>query len=560
MSIQLGLWQDSYTPPAGPVVLVIMDGVGLAAPSDGNAVSQAQIPTLRRLWREHASLQLAAHGTAVGLPTDKDMGNSEVGHTIMGAGRVLPQGASLVQRAIADGSLFSGETWQRIMARCIGPGAGTLHLIGLLSDGNVHSHIDHLFALLRAADAAGVARLRVHPLLDGRDVEPHSALRYLDQLEGLLAELSAKTDRDYCIASGGGRMRTTMDRYWEHPEMVEAGWKAHVLGQGQPFASAAEAVAAAYAAPVSSDQDIPPFVVVDGAGAPVGTIEDGDAVLLFNFRGDRAIELSTAFEADSFDWFDRVRRPDVLFVGMLQYDGDLLLPKECLLVPPPIDNTLIELLSAAGVPSFHVAESSKFGHVTYYLFGMRAKPFPRARVQQVDSLGLDPEQHPEMQAAAVADAVITAVGSGDSRLIVVNLANGDMVGHTGNLRAAVRAVEAVDAAVARIHEATVSANGVMVLTADHGNAEEMLQWSAKTSAFKRDANGKLIAKTSHTLNLVPFVISDGRNPPGYALRRDLARPGLSNIAATLLNLLGYAAPTAYEPSLIRPAPDQAVAG
>jgi 2,3-bisphosphoglycerate-independent phosphoglycerate mutase len=554
MSKQLVAWGASYTPPPGPVVLVIMDGIGLAPPNDGNAVSRARIPTLRRLWREHASLQLAAHGTAVGLPTDKDMGNSEVGHTIMGAGRVLPQGALLVQRAIGDGSLFAGETWRQVLAQCVGAEAGTLHLIGLLSDGNVHSHIDHLFALIRAADAAGVAQLRVHPLLDGRDVEPHSALRYISKLETLLTEVSAKPKRHYCIASGGGRMRTTMDRYWERPEVVEAGWHAHVLGEGSPVTSARQAVERAYAHGVPSDQEIPPFVVVDGDGEPVGRIENGDAVVLFNFRGDRAIELSSAFENDDFDFFDRRRRPDVLFVGMLQYDGDLMLPKHCLLVPPPIGDTLIELLSNAGVPSFHVAESSKFGHVTYYLFGMRSTPFSRATVREVDSRGLDPATHPEMQAAAVADAVIAATRSGDYRLVVVNLANGDMVGHTGNLDAAVRAVEAVDAAVARICSAVNEARGVLVLTADHGNAEEMLQWSAKTSTFKRGADGRLVAKTSHSLNLVPFVISDGRQPPGYALRRDLARPALGNIASTLLNLLGYAAPAAYEPSLIRMVP------
>jgi 2,3-bisphosphoglycerate-independent phosphoglycerate mutase len=538
------------------VVLVIMDGIGLAPPNDGNAVSLADIPTLRRMWRKNASLQLAAHGTAVGLPTDKDMGNSEVGHTIMGAGRVLPQGASLVQKAIADGSLFSGETWQQLMAQCTGADAGTLHLIGLLSDGNVHSHIDHLFALLRQADAAGVARVRVHPLLDGRDVEPHSAPRYLDRLETLLAELSAKPDRDYRVASGGGRMRTTMDRYWERPDVVQAGWRAHVLGEGQPVPSAREAVERAYADGVPSDQDIPPFVVVDDAGRPVGTIEDGDAVLLFNFRGDRAIELSAAFEHDDFDFFERDRRPDVLFVGMLQYDGDLKLPQHCLLTPPAIGNTFVELLSAAGVPSFHVAESSKFGHVTYYLFGMRSRPFSHATVKEVSSGGLDPAEHPEMKAAEVADAVVEAIRSGAYRLVVVNFANGDMVGHTGRLEAAVKAVEAVDAGVARIAEAVENAHGVLLVTADHGNAEEMLQWSSKTCAFKRDADGRLIAKTSHTLNLVPFVIADGRHPPGYALRRDLARPGLGNIASTVLNLLGYAAPADYEPSLIRPGPEQ----
>jgi 2,3-bisphosphoglycerate-independent phosphoglycerate mutase len=294
-------------------------------------------------------------------------------------------------------------------------------------------------------------------------------------------------------------------------------------------AAPSEAVQTAYDEGVESDQDIPAFVVVDDAGKPVGTIEDGDAVLLFNFRGDRAIELSSAFEYDDFDFFDRGRRPDVLFVGMLQYDGDLQLPKHCLLVPPPIGGTLIELLSEAGVPSFHVAESSKFGHVTYYLFGMRSQPFAMATVHEVDSKGLEPGEHPEMQAPAVADAVIEAIRSGDYRLIVVNFANGDMVGHTGKLDAAVEAVEAVDAAVARICEAVTSADGVLVITADHGNAEEMLQWSAKTSDFKRDADGKLIAKTSHTLNLVPFVIRDGPASPGLCAA---PRPAAARGSAT----------------------------
>jgi 2,3-bisphosphoglycerate-independent phosphoglycerate mutase len=203
-----------------------------------------------------------------------------------------------------------------------------------------------------------------------------------------------------------------------------------------------------------------------------------------------------------------------------------------------------------------VAESSKFGHVTYYLFGMRSRPFSHATVKEVSSGGLDPAEHPEMKAAEVADAVVEAIRSGAYRLVVVNFANGDMVGHTGRLEAAVKAVEAVDAGVARIAEAVENAHGVLLVTADHGNAEEMLQWSSKTCAFKRDADGRLIAKTSHTLNLVPFVIADGRHPPGYALRRDLARPGLGNIASTVLNLLGYAAPADYEPSLIRPGPEQ----
>jgi 2,3-bisphosphoglycerate-independent phosphoglycerate mutase len=375
MPEQLGPWHESYTPPTGPVVFVIMDGVGLAPPNDGNAVSRADIPTCagsgvstprcssRRTARPSACPRTRTWATPRwGTPSWAPAGCCRRG----------PRWCRRRSRTARCSRARPGGPW---WTRCTGEGAGTLHLIGLLSDGNVHSHIDHLLALLHRADADGVARVRVHPLLDGRDVEPFSAPRYLDQLEAVLAELSAKPDRDYRIASGGGRMRTTMDRYWERPEVVQAGWKAHVLGQGRPVASAGEAVQTAYDEGVESDQDIPAFVVVDDAGKPVGTIEDGDAVLLFNFRGDRAIELSSAFEYDDFDFFDRGRRPDVLFVGMLQYDGDLQLPKHCLLVPPPDRRYPHRAVERRGRASFHVAESSKFGHVTYYLFGMRSQPF-----------------------------------------------------------------------------------------------------------------------------------------------------------------------------------------
>lgn len=550
MTAPLKPWHAGYRPPKGPVVLTILDGIGLAPPGPGNAVSQADAPVLKGLYRDCPSLRLAAHGTAVGLPTDADMGNSEVGHSIMGAGRVLPQGASMVEQALKSGALLNSEHWRAVVARCTGEAAGTLHFIGLLSDGNVHSHINHLLALLDDAHAEGVARVRVHVLLDGRDVEPHSAPVYLARLEEKLESINAAGGRDYRIASGGGRMRTTMDRYWERIHVVEAGWRAHVLGEGRPVASAMEAVEAAYAAGVPSDQEIDPFVVVEN-GKPVGAMADGDAVVLFNFRGDRAIEISCAFDWDDFDAFDRVRRPDVLFVGMLQYDGDLGVPRRCLITPPPVEDTWPELLSNAGVHSFHVAESSKYGHVTYYLFGMRTKPFANNHVCEVDSGGLDPAEHPEMKAKEVGDKVVEAVRSGEYRLVVVNFANGDMVGHTGSLSAAVKAVEAVDVQLGRILEVVRETDGVLIVTADHGNAEEMYHGVDGPGEFKCNTDGSYMIKTSHTLNPVPFILYDPRPDPGYALRKDMPRPGLANIGHTVLNLLGYAGPSFYAESLLR---------
>ncbi len=551
MADPLDPWHPAYQPPQGPVVLTIMDGIGLGPPNEGNAVAHAHKPVVKGLFTTQPTLRLTAHGTAVGLPTDKDMGNSEVGHTIMGAGRILPQGASLVQQAIESAELFNSETWRSVLTRCADENGGTLHFIGLLSDGNVHSHIDHLLALIEDADRNHVEHVRVHALLDGRDVEPRSAMTYVDRLEAALAQINQSEKRDYRIASGGGRMQTTMDRYWERVHVVEAGWRAHVLGEGRAVNNARSAIEDAYAKGVASDQDIEAFVVADEAGHPVGTIEDGDAVVLFNFRGDRAIELSLAFDSDAFSAFDRVRRPDVLFVGMLQYDGDLEVPKQCLLVPPRVSQTWCESLSDAGIDSFHIAESSKYGHVTYYLFGMRQAPYAHTHCLEVSSGGLEPAEHPQMKAKEVADEVIKAIASGTYRLIVVNFANGDMVGHTGNFQAAVRAVETVDAQIGRILEAVESAKGILLVTADHGNAEEMYHWSGKHGEFKRNSDGSYVAKTSHTLNLVPFIIRDTRADSGYGLRRDLPRPGLANIGATVLNLLGYAAPDFYAPSLVR---------
>ena len=334
-----------------PIVLVIMDGVGKGDGGAGDAVKVANTPTLDKLLETCPHTWLKAHGTAVGLPSDEDMGNSEVGHNALGCGQVYSQGAKLVGESIENGVLFQSETWKDLVANALGGKA--MHFLGLLSDGNVHSNISHLIALLRQAHAEGVKKAYCHILLDGRDVPATSALEYVDALEQVLAELNTE-GCDYAIASGGGRMQITMDRYEANWAMVEQGWRTHVQGQGRMFASAREAIETYRAETGCIDQDLPAFVVARG-GAPVAKIENGDSVILFNFRGDRAQEISLAFDRKDFDKFDRGDYTGVHFAGMLQYDGDLNIPEHYLVQPPVITNTLTEVLCAHGVREYAVS-------------------------------------------------------------------------------------------------------------------------------------------------------------------------------------------------------------
>ncbi|MEE8408587.1 MAG: 2,3-bisphosphoglycerate-independent phosphoglycerate mutase, partial [Myxococcota bacterium] len=455
----------------GPVVIAIMDGVGIGKRDDGDAVAKACTPNLDRYANEALTTRLAAHGRAVGMPTDEDMGNSEVGHNALGAGRVFEQGAKRVGAAIDSGRLFSGATWRELVARCVRNDTA-LHFIGVLSDGNVHAHIDHLLALIAGADAEGVRQVYIHPLLDGRDVPKTSAHIYLEQLEAALGPIDGKADRRYRIASGGGRMKTTMDRYEADWSIVERGWKTHVLGDTRPFTSALEALQTLRGeTPGISDQDLGSFVIVED-GEPVGPIRDGDSVIAFHFRGDRMLELTRAFEDDNFDKFDRVRRPDVLFAGMMEYDGDTKRPKKFLVEPPEITCTLGELLCDAGVGQLACSETQKFGHVTYFWNGNRSGAFDDALENYIEIPSYKPpfDGRPEMRAPEIADTVAKELASGTFGLARLNFANGDMVGHTGNMEATVAAVEAVDAELLRLERAVVGAGGALIITADHGNA------------------------------------------------------------------------------------------
>lgn len=529
---------DNFKKIEGPLVAVILDGMGFGKDDGSDGVKEAYTPTLDALFREKLSIRLKAHGTAVGLPSDDDMGNSEVGHNALGSGRIFAQGAKLVSEAIASGTIFAGKSWKTVEQKC--HAGGTLHLIGLISDGNVHSHIDHLYALLKHGAASAINRIRIHGLLDGRDVRPKSALDYFEPLETFCAELRA-SGCDCRIASGGGRMVTTMDRYEADWSIVKRGWQAHVLGDGRPFGSSSEAISEMYREnPTNTDQYMEPFVVVE-ENTPVGRVMDGDCVVFFNFRGDRAIEISRAFEADDFPYFDRQRRPDVFYAGMMEYDGDAKIPANYLVEPPAIDHTLGEYLCATGVTSYAISETQKFGHVTYFWNGNKTGYIDKSLETYVeiksDKIAFD--RKPWMKAVEIADKVVEAIDSGAYQFIRLNFANGDMVGHTG-VEAAVRiAVETVDMCLSQILAAAARAGGICLITADHGNADCM--WTEK--------DGVRTPMVAHTLNPVPLIIKDFDGSNTFSMV-SLKQAGLANVAATLCNLLGYQAPPDYEPSLV----------
>jgi len=532
----------------GPVVVIVMDGIGISDKTEGNAVYHGYTPFLDRLLSEYPNTLLKAHGTAVGLPSDDDMGNSEVGHNAIGSGQVYSQGAKLVNEAIESGKMYEGNTW-RELADNVKKYGSTMHFIGLFSDGNVHSHIDHLKAMLLQAKKEGIGKARVHILLDGRDVGETSALEYVDPFEEFLRSIG--TDGfDVKIASGGGRMKVTMDRYEANWGMVETGWKTHVLGEGRQFSSAREAIETYRREHQVIDQDLPPFVIAEN-GRPAGTISDHDSVIFYNFRGDRAIEISRAFEEKDFTKFDRKRFPDVVYAGMLEYDGDLHIPHRYLVAPPEIKNTMGENLSRTGIPQLAISETQKYGHVTYFWTGNRSGKFDDKLETYIEipSDIVPFEERPWMKAAEITDRMIDELRTGKYRFARVNYANGDMVGHTGNFLAARIAVETVDLCLKRLLPVIDELEGMAVITADHGNADEMFELD-KTGKPKKNENGGFKAKTSHTLNKVPLILYDNLNKGAYSLKK--GEYGLANIAATAVNLLGFEAPFEWEESMIEP--------
>ena len=544
------LKKSAFEGVKGPVLTIVMDGVGIAPAIESNAVAAAYTPTLDMLMEKYPTVKLKAHGTAVGLPSDDDMGNSEVGHNALGAGQVFAQGAKLVSQSIESGKMFANNTWKELIANVLNNNS-TLHFLGLFSDGNVHSHIDHLKAMIVQAKAEGVKKVRIHILIDGRDVGETSALEYIDPFEAFIADLRSDS-YDVKIASGGGRMKITMDRYEANWAMVDLGWQTHVLGEGRQFASAAEAVKAYREEFKVIDQDLPPFVIAED-GKPVGTVEDGDSVIFFNFRGDRSIEISKAFDAPAgeFDKFDRKRVPSVVYAGMLEYDGDLHIPHKYLVSPPEITNTMSEYLAGSGVNQLAISETQKYGHVTYFWNGNKSGKFSEELETYIEipSDVVPFEQRPWMKCAEITDKLIECLESGKYKYLRVNFPNGDMVGHTGSLLATRCSMEALDLQLARLLAVIDKLEGVAILTADHGNADEMCEVDKKGN-LKLDKNGKPKAKTSHTLNPVPCIFYDNFYSDKYTVKADDGQFGLSNVAATMVNLMGYEAPEMWDESII----------
>ncbi|MBW2557262.1 MAG: 2,3-bisphosphoglycerate-independent phosphoglycerate mutase [Deltaproteobacteria bacterium] len=553
---------SNYEGIKGPLLLIILDGMGLyRGEKDGYPGNAIDIAAPRNLYRlikdEKITTRLKAHGTAVGMPSDRDQGNSEVGHNAMGAGRIFAQGAKLVEDAIESGSIFEGKTWKKIISRSLAAKT-PVHFIGLISDGNVHSNIAHLISLIGQCDREGVEEVYVHGLLDGRDVPPLSALRYFGELEDYLWSLRAHAvetgeKRLYLIASGGGRMVTTMDRYEADWAIVERGYNAHVLGIGPKFPDSLTAIRKLRSKEIVDDQYLSHWVIhaPDNPDKPLAQIRDGDGVILFNFRGDRAIEISRALVEDDFKGFRRDRRPDVSYAGILEYDADTKMPPEYLVAPPAIDRTLSEYLAENGVSQYAISETQKFGHVTYFWNGNNSSMFNKKieKWVKIESDRVPFDRAPEMKADEIASQTISAMQSGMYRFLRLNFPNGDMVGHTGSLPAAVKAVGAVDRAVGRLIEAMDRLGGTVIITADHGNCEQMTAVDEKTGRPVMGAGGEYKPQTSHSLNPVPFIIH-GPDTGRYELAR-IPDPGLGNIASTILLLLGYQRPDDYLEPIIR---------
>ena len=538
-------------PTKKPVLVCILDGWGENPIEDEhNAVHVAKTPTMDSLKARGSAYYrtVQAHGTAVGLPTDADMGNSEVGHNALGAGKVIAQGASLVDIALESKNMFSDAGWQYIKPAFAN---NTLHIIGLLSDGGVHSRTDQIFGMMRGAIADGCKKLRLHVLTDGRDVADGTCHEYMEKLIAELYSYAAQ-GCDAKVASGGGRMAVTMDRYEADWAMVERGWKAHVLGEAPNKFKCPKEALKELKKDGATDQYIAPFVIVDDDDKAVGTIQDDDAVVIANFRADRVVEISKAFEYADFDAFERVRFPKTKFVGLMQYDGDLKLPANYLVPPPLIERTSGEWLAKNGLKTFACSETQKFGHVTFFWNGNRSGYFNEdlETYVEIPSDNVPFNQAPLMKAREITAAGKEALLSGKYDVVRVNYANPDMVGHTGDMGATVAACEECDACVKELLDLVEELGGMFLVTADHGNADDMVQRDKKGGPMEDKGTGALLPLTSHTLAPVPVAIGGPALPEGIKFRDDLPKAGLANVTATYINLMGYEAPAEMEPSLI----------
>lgn len=519
----------------GPVVLAILDGVGLAADGPGNAVSRARTPFLGKIAKEYLHVALNASGEAVGL-TSEQMGNSEVGHLTMGSGQILKHGIARINSAFDKGEIFNSEAWRMAVTKALN--GGTLHFAGIFSDGGVHSHMAHLEQMISRAYTEGVREMRVHAIFDGRDVEPFSAKIYIQRFENFTRQFR---DANIRIASGGGRMTCVADRYENDWEMVKKGFDMMVHGEAEFFFRTPEEALQILRRinPDVQDQYLQPFVIVDDMDKPVGLVKKGDALIYFDFRADRAIEIAQAFTYYDFPYFDRgdYNPDDVYFVGMTEYNSDTHVPEHRLVQPGKVYETLNKFLEARGVSQLAVSETVKFGHVTYYFDGCSYEKAHGETFVEIDSDTQPFETRPWMKSAEIADAVTENLPN--YKFIRLNFPGGDMVGHTADVEATMLAMEAIDLSLRRIATEVDKIGGVMVVVADHGNAEELL-----------DVDGG--KKTAHTTNQVPCIIYDNtENAEKYDLN-DVMDPGLANLAGTLATLLGYTDfPTSWGKSLIK---------
>lgn len=497
-----------------PLLLMILDGWGVNPVRENNAIALTDPPVMGRLLREYPSTQLTTSGMAVGLP-DGQMGNSEVGHLNIGAGRIVYQELTRITKAIRDESFFSNPVLLECIRKTRARG-GRLHLAGLLSDGGVHSHTAHLYALLELARRHGIREVFVHCFLDGRDTPPKSASGYLAELEKEMKSV------------GTGRVATIMGRYYAMDrdnrwDRVEKAYRAMVHGEGRHCSSAGSAIAEVYAEG-GSDEFVLPVVLSDGE-VPVGTLQDGDGFVFFNFRSDRAREITRALTVPEFTGFARGVRPDFAsYVCMTEYDETFRLPVA--FQPEELKNILGEVVSRAGLRQLRIAETEKYAHVTFFFNGGNETPFSgedRVLIPSPKDVATY-DLKPEMSAYGVTDALLSKIEEDVYDFIVLNFANADMVGHTGVLEAAMKAIAAVDACVGRVADAVLSRGGRLLITADHGNAENMVDESGNPH-------------TAHTCNPVPIVLVDDSR------KLSRLRPGiLADIAPTVLELLGIPQP------------------
>lgn len=497
-----------------PMVLVILDGWGLKDQNKGNAIARARTPNMDHFCSAYPHTTLKTSGEDVGLPHGQ-MGNSEVGHLNIGAGRIVYQELTRITRAIRDGSFFT-NTELVAAVKHVQKTRRALNLIGLLSDGGVHSHINHLFALLELAKRHNLERVYIHCFLDGRDVPPDNAGEYIQQLE------------DKCRELGVGRIATVMGRYYAMDrdrrwERTEKAYLAMVLGEGLKATSARQALEDAYRRG-ETDEFVQPTAIVDRDGHPVATVKDGDAVVFYNFRPDRARQITRAFVDGDFTGFVRpVNRPGVHFTCMTLYDKTIDAPVA--FKPQHLNNTLGEVLSRLGIRQLRLAETEKYAHVTFFFNGGVEAPNPgEDRILIPSPKVATYDQKPEMSAIEVTDTFLEQLATDKYQIIIMNYANADMVGHTGDMAAAVKAVETVDQCLGRVVEAVLDKQGTVIITADHGNAEEML-----------DPQGH--PHTAHTTDPAPFIL----------INRDLKQvkihPGiLADIAPTMLALMGIPKP------------------